>query len=93
MLRVSKRKGCKMEISEFDIKRCEKLLEKLLTIHRPPVHIRNEMDIGYRIKDQSVEFFEVRPYGKDTSEKIEMSVEKTTYVKRQEFERVFGSCW
>lgn len=78
-----------MAISEFEIKRCEKELDKFLSIHRPPAHIRNEMDIDYRIKDQSVEIFEVRPHWKEASEKIETPVAKTTYVKRQKSWKVF----
>jgi hypothetical protein len=78
-----------MAISEFEIKRCERELEKFLAIYRPPAHIRNEVDIGYRIKDQSVEIFEIRPGWKDKSEKTETPVAKTTYVKRQGVWRVF----
>ena len=78
-----------MAISEFEIKRCEKEIEKFLAIHRPPAHIRNEVDIGYRIKDQSVEIFEIRPHWKEPSEKMETPVAKTTYVKRQGVWKVF----
>jgi hypothetical protein len=78
-----------MAISAFEIKRCEKELDKFLAIHRPPVHIRNEMDIGYRIKDQSVEIFEIRPHGKERSKKIETPVAKTTYVKSQGVWKIF----
>jgi len=43
-----------MAISEFEIKRVEKTMEGYLDRARPPVHIRNELDIGYRIANQSV---------------------------------------
>ena len=78
-----------MAISEFEIKRCEKELEKFLDLRRPPPHVRDELDISYRIEDQSVEIFEVRPQWDDPSKKIEASVAKTTYVKKEKHWKVF----
>ncbi len=71
-----------MAISEFEIKRVENIMDGYLARTRPPVHIRNELDIGYRIENQSVELFEIRPAFKDSSEKIERANAKATYVKR-----------
>jgi hypothetical protein len=71
-----------MAISEIEIKRCEKILDSYLEKHRPPPHIRNELDISYRIKDQSIEIFEIRPSFQEPKEKIEIMVAKTTYIKR-----------
>lgn len=55
-------------ISEFEEKRCKRELEKFLAVHCPPVHIRNEVDIGYRLENQSVEIFEIRPHWKTLGE-------------------------
>lgn len=44
-----------MAISEFEIKRCERELEKFLEEKRPPAHVRAQLDLGYRITGQSVE--------------------------------------
>ena len=70
-----------MAISEFEIKKCEKDLEAFMVKHRPPAHIRNEVDFGYRIENQRVEIFEVRPHWKNPSEKKETPIAKTTYIK------------
>ena len=78
-----------MAISEFEIKRCEKELEKFLVKHRPPAHIRNKFDIGYSIKNQSVEIVEIRPHWKNESQKMESPVAKTTYVKRKGIWKVY----
>ena len=78
-----------MAISEFEIKRCEKELEKFLAAKRPPAHIRAQLDFGYRINDQSVEIFEVRPSFRDPSHKTETPVAKTTYVKFQKVWKVY----
>ena len=50
-----------MAISEFEIKRCEREVEKFLKARRPPAHIRNQLDFGYRLENQSVELYEIRP--------------------------------
>lgn len=78
-----------MAISEFEIKRCEKELLKFLEKHRPPVHIRHELDIYYRIENQSVEIFEVTPQWDDPKTKIETPVAKTTYVKSHKHWKIF----
>ena len=75
-----------MAISEFEIKRCEKELKKFMELRRPPVHIRNELDMSYRIKDQSVEIIEIRPQWDDPTKKIETAVAKSTYIKKEK-------CW
>ncbi len=78
-----------MSLSEFEIKRCEKALKKFMAQHRPPAHIRNELDLDARINDQSVELFEIRPRWDEPAEKIEMPVAKATYIKRQELWKVY----
>jgi Protein of unknown function (DUF3024) len=78
-----------MAISEFEIKRVEKIMEDYLTRTRPPVHIRNELDIGYRIENQSVELFEIRPAFKDPNTKIEHAIAKATYVKRDGIWKIY----
>lgn len=70
-----------MPLSEFEIKRCEKLVGQYLEKRRPPAYTRNELDFGFRIKGQSVELFEIRPHWKKSDEKIESAIAKSTYVK------------
>lgn len=75
-----------MAISEFEIKKCEKEIAAFLKLRRPPMHIRNELDLGYRIEGQSVEIFEIRPHWRDFSKKMETPVAKATFVKSE-------TCW
>lgn len=70
-----------MALSEFEIKKVEYAAEAFLALKRPPPHIRKQLDIGYRIDNQSVEIFEVRPDWRDESVILEHSVAKATYVK------------
>jgi len=78
-----------MAVSEFEIKRIEKIMEAHLEKNRPPVHIRNELDINYRIEDQSVELFEARPAFRGPDKKIEQPIAKATYVKREKEWRLY----
>ncbi|MGM8226191.1 DUF3024 domain-containing protein [Cellvibrio sp. ARAG 10.3] len=78
-----------MAISEFEIKRCEKELEKFLDEKRPPAHVRAKVDLGYRITGQSVEIFEVSPHFRNPGEKIEIAVAKATYIKSQKLWKVY----
>ena len=78
-----------MALSELEIKRCEKALAQFLEKNCPPAHIREQVDIGYRITGQSIEIFEVRPGFRDPSKKTEISVAKATYVKSQDVWKVY----
>lgn len=50
-----------MSLSEIEIKACERDIAKFMEARRPPVHIRKDLDFGYRIENQSVLLFEIRP--------------------------------
>jgi len=78
-----------MALSEFELKRVEKLASKYVEEHRPPSHIRAQLDIGFRISDQSLEFFEIRPRWDNPAEKLEISMAKTTYVKKTKAWKIY----
>ncbi|KTG28948.1 hypothetical protein AWR38_12650 [Idiomarina sp. WRN-38] len=78
-----------MAFSEFEIKKYERQLNAFLEKHRPPMHIRSELDLGYRINGQSIEIFEIRPQWDDYSEILEHPVAKTTFVKTENCWKIF----
>ena len=78
-----------MALSEFEIKKAGKAAEAFLAIKRPPPDIRKQLDIGYRIENQSIEIFEIRPDWQDESIIRNHSVAKATYVKSQGVWKVF----
>ena len=78
-----------MALSEFELKKCEKAISSFMDKHRPPAHIRNELDLGYRIKGQSVEIFEIRPMWRNPEEITEEAVAKATFVKRKNIWKVY----
>ncbi len=78
-----------MSISEFEIRKCEKAAESFMVKRRPPVSVRKELDLGYRIKGQSVELFEIRPQWDNKEIIIEIPIAKSTYVKTRKLWKVF----
>ena len=78
-----------MALSELERKRVEKTVGAYIQRHRPPPHIRPELDLAFRLQGQSVEIFEVRPDWKDPKSKMEKPCAKATYKKAQKTWRVF----
>ena len=78
-----------MSLSEFEIKRIEKKVGEYVEQNRPPIGIRNELDLGYRIKGQSVELLEIRSIWNNPQEKINQAVAKATYVKNQKVWKIY----
>lgn len=78
-----------MALSEFEIKKIEKAVANFMEKRRPAPHIREQLDFGFRIKDQSVELFEIRPVWNNPEEKMELPFAKATYVKTEKNWKVF----
>jgi hypothetical protein len=78
-----------MALSEIENRRCEKALAEFFKRRRPPVHIRDQLDLGYSIEGQSVEIFEVRPDWQDRKRKMETPVAKATFVRTRNLWRIF----
>lgn len=78
-----------MPISEFEIKKCEKEIEKFLIEKRPPSYLRDRLDYGYQIKNQSVELFEIRPEWGNLKEKMKIPIVKATYVKKHAIWKIY----
>jgi hypothetical protein len=49
-------------LSEFEMKRCEKLVAEFVQQRRPPSHLRAKVDLAFRVSGQSIEIFELRPH-------------------------------
>ncbi len=65
------------------------VMEGFLIKSRPPEHIREEIDINYKIENQSIIVFEIRPKWNNKSEKIEVNVAKATFVKKDNIWKIF----
>jgi len=78
-----------MAISEFEIKRIEKLVGGFVEKRRPEPAIRNMLDIGFRISGQSFEIHEIRPQWDNPDKKIEGPIAKATYVKSKKIWQLY----
>jgi hypothetical protein len=78
-----------MAFNDLDRKRIEEVMAAFLAKRRPPQHIRPELDIGYRLIEQSVEIFEIRPQWDNPSIIREHPFAKATYVRTQNLWKVF----
>jgi hypothetical protein len=64
-------------------------LENFLDKRRPPEHIRAEVDLSYKIENQSIIIFEIRPHWQNKDKNIESSIAKTTWVTTQNVWKVY----
>jgi len=78
-----------MALSEFQSKRVEKLVSEYIDAHRPPPQFRSQLDIGFRISNQSLKLFEIRPRWDNPSEILEHDFAKTTFVKKTQTWKIY----
>lgn len=78
-----------MSFNDIDRKRIEKTVDAFVQRHRPPMHIRSKLDLGFRFQGQSVEIFEIRPVWRFPDEKVEYPVAKAVFVKSRKTWKVY----
>ncbi|RED97892.1 DUF3024 domain-containing protein [Marinoscillum furvescens] len=64
-------------------------LENFLDRKRPAEHIRDQLDIAYKIDNQSIIIHEVRPAFEDPDRTIEPPIAKATWVHTRNEWKVF----
>ena len=70
-----------MAISEFEIKRYEKIVGQYIEKRRPAPPIRNQVDLTFRIEGQNITIYEIREVWNQPGKKIESPISKAKYVK------------
>ena len=70
-----------MAFNDIERKKIENALNAFLEKHRPPVDIRHEMDLGFRITGYKIAIFELRPESGNPAVTIESPFVKATFVK------------
>jgi Protein of unknown function (DUF3024) len=78
-----------MALNEIEMQRCKKRVTAFIEKRRPPLHIRPQLDLGFSVKGQSVEIFEIRPVWQNPEKKMGHPVAKATYVKNQNIWKVY----
>ena len=78
-----------MALNDIERKRVEQAVAAFIERRRPPPAIRSQLDLGYRVADQSVELFEIRPQWDRPEIKRESAFAKATFVRTRGIWRVF----
>ena len=65
------------------------VMEGFLINSRPPEEIRDQLDLSYKIENQSIIVFEIRPKWDNPKEKIECKIAKATYIQKDTAWAVF----
>jgi hypothetical protein len=78
-----------MALTDEQLQQIEFEMKGFLARRRPPDEIRDEVDLSYRVRGQSVEIFEIRPRWRDPGVKMEIPVAKATYVRTREIWKIY----
>lgn len=78
-----------MAFNELDLRRVQKAAEAFLARRRPPVHLRRQVDLAYRVLGQSVELVEIRPVWDQPAELLHRPFAKATFVRARHEWRVY----
>ena len=65
------------------------VMENFIAKKRPSEHIRHQVDLNYKIEDQSVIIFEIRPRWDKPEIKMEPKISKATFIKAKNHWKVF----
>jgi hypothetical protein len=67
----------------------EKRIADYIQAKRPPVELRDQLDLGYSFKNNEVILFEVRPQWNDESKMNEYPFARCKYVKTQQIWKIY----
>jgi glutamate synthase domain-containing protein 1 len=66
------------------------VMENFLEKRRPPEHLRTQVDLSYKIEDESVVVFELRPSWDRPDEVREKPIAKATFIKEKGSWKIFS---
>ncbi len=78
-----------MAFTKEELEQYREIVNAYVEKRRPPMHLRNQVDISFSIKNQSIEIFEIRSRFDDPLKIVEIPIAKTTWVKTQKVWRIF----
>ncbi len=76
-----------MALPELDQRRVEKQVGEFVEARRPPLEIRSQLDIGFRLEKQTVELFELRRSMR--GHRIEEEFARLVYVKSRDVWKLY----
>ena len=71
-------------MNDLERKRIENAVAAFVAKRRPPLHLRDQVDLSFRFDGRSVEIFEIRPRWQRPGERGEESVGKARYMKSRD---------
>lgn len=78
-----------MALSEFEEALVSVKVAEFIEGRRPPKHLRNRLDLGFKIENQSIVIFEITPHFRNPGQMVEKPVAKTTYTKTSQVWKVY----
>ena len=71
-------------MNEIERKRIENTIAAFIAKRRPPVHLRDQVDLSFRFDGRSAEIFEIRPRWDNPAQRVEEAIAKARYVKSRD---------
>ena len=68
-------------MNDIERKRIENAVAAFVAKRRPPAHLRDQVDLGFRFDGRSVEIFEIRPRWDNPAQRVEEAIAKARYLK------------
>lgn len=78
-----------MALNDIEQAKCKKVLSAYIERKRPPIEKRDQVDLAFRIEKQSVIIYEIRSDFRNSEEKIECEIAKTTFVRSNNHWKIF----
>jgi hypothetical protein len=78
-----------MSFNEIETKRIEKEIKAFIEKRRPPIEIRNQVDLDFKIEKYSVIIHEIRAIWNKPDEKVNVPIGKATYIKTNNTWKIF----
>ncbi len=76
--------GGEVPVNDIERKRVENKLAAFVEKRRPPVHLRTQVDLGFRFDGRIIELFEIRSRWDNPAEKVEEAVAKARFLKSRD---------
>lgn len=67
----------------------DKIIQNFIEERRPPVELRDRLDLHYTFENQVVEIFEIRPFWNDPSKKDINPIAKSRFIKSKNVWKIY----
>ncbi len=57
--------------------------------HRPPLHLRDKLDLGFSLENRELRIFEIRSLNNDGTHKVEGDVARAKYIKSRDIWKIY----